>query len=256
MQSAARRHYRRARKRWRCVAGKRNRDGLTGVSICAGTGKLWPLLRERHQVAVTFSPPAPSSQHCPPGSAPRLLKAMGRPCIESSTLLGRPIVALVDSRDAASATAGMVQHRLGGFEPDAQARDFGDGTWRRGRSGSMCNASKREGGMSSPHTIERQRGIKEAGQQLGVLRERWPLAFPLQPQDVRPLALGIAGQIAAAMGWSLPRSACFATGKWQRSTAAPCLPMTNALLLMARRPKQSIRGRRIWRPSNWRGSIA
>jgi sRNA-binding protein len=58
--------------------------------------------------------------------------------------------------------------------------------------------------MASPHTIERQRGIKEAGQQLGVLRERWPLAFPVQAQDVRPLALGIAGQIAAAMGWSLP----------------------------------------------------
>jgi hypothetical protein len=58
--------------------------------------------------------------------------------------------------------------------------------------------------MASPHTIERQRGIKEAGQQLEVLRERWPLAFPFQAQDVRPLALGIAGQIAAAMGWSLP----------------------------------------------------
>ena len=58
--------------------------------------------------------------------------------------------------------------------------------------------------MASPNTIERQRGIKEAGQQLGVLRERWPLAFPVQAQDVRPLALGIAGQIAAAMGWSLP----------------------------------------------------
>jgi sRNA-binding protein len=58
--------------------------------------------------------------------------------------------------------------------------------------------------MASPHTIERQRGIREAGQQLEVLRERWPLAFPLQAQDVRPLALGIAGQIAAAMGWSLP----------------------------------------------------
>jgi sRNA-binding protein len=37
-----------------------------------------------------------------------------------------------------------------------------------------------------------------------VLRERWPLAFPVQAQDVRPLALGIADQIAAAMGWSLP----------------------------------------------------
>src|SRR5262249_24640770 len=67
------------------------------------------------------------------------------PFTESSTLLGRPIVAApVDSCDAAPATAGMVQHRLGGFEPDAQARDFEDGTWRRGRSGSMCAASKRE----------------------------------------------------------------------------------------------------------------
>jgi sRNA-binding protein len=58
--------------------------------------------------------------------------------------------------------------------------------------------------MASPDTTERQRGIKEASQQLQVLRERWPLAFPVQAQDVRPLALGIADQIAASMGWSLP----------------------------------------------------
>jgi hypothetical protein len=50
--------------------------------------------------------------------------------------------------------------------------------------------------MTSPHQIERQRGIKEAGQQLGVLRERWPLAFPVQHQDIRPLALGVAHQVA------------------------------------------------------------
>jgi sRNA-binding protein len=58
--------------------------------------------------------------------------------------------------------------------------------------------------MASQHTIERQRGIKEAGQQLGALRKRWPLAFPVQTQDVRPLALGVAHQVAAGMGWSLP----------------------------------------------------
>jgi sRNA-binding protein len=58
--------------------------------------------------------------------------------------------------------------------------------------------------MASPQTIERQRGIKEAGQQLGALREKWPLAFPVQTQDVRPLALGVAHQVAAEMGWSLP----------------------------------------------------
>ena len=56
--------------------------------------------------------------------------------------------------------------------------------------------------MASPHTIERQRGAKEAGQQLAVLREKWPLAFPLQ--NARPLALGTVGQIAEAMGWSIP----------------------------------------------------
>jgi hypothetical protein len=49
--------------------------------------------------------------------------------------------------------------------------------------------------MTSPQ-IERDRGRKEAGQQLGVLRERWPLAFPIQAQDVRPLAMGVANQIA------------------------------------------------------------
>ena len=56
--------------------------------------------------------------------------------------------------------------------------------------------------MTSPQ-IERDRGRKEAGQQLGVLRERWPLAFPIQAQDVRPLAMGVANQIAETMGWSL-----------------------------------------------------
>ena len=73
--------------------------------------------------------------------------------------------------------------------------------------------------------IERQRGIKEAGQQLGALRDRWPLAFPVQPQDVRPLTLGVAQQVAAEMaGRSPTRSACFAPGKWQRSTVGLCLP--------------------------------
>jgi sRNA-binding protein len=56
--------------------------------------------------------------------------------------------------------------------------------------------------MPPPHTIERQRGAKEAGQQLAVLREKWPLAFP--DRGARPLALGSVGQIAEAMGWSVP----------------------------------------------------
>ena len=58
--------------------------------------------------------------------------------------------------------------------------------------------------MSSPDQIERNRGTKDSRQQLAVLREKWPLAFPAQDQDVRPLAIGAAREIAAAMGWSLP----------------------------------------------------
>jgi hypothetical protein len=58
--------------------------------------------------------------------------------------------------------------------------------------------------MTYPYRIERERGTKEARQQLAVLREKWPLAFPVYHQDVRPLAMGVARQVTAAMGWSLP----------------------------------------------------
>jgi sRNA-binding protein len=68
--------------------------------------------------------------------------------------------------------------------------------------------------MASPQTIERQRGIKEAGQQLGALREKWPLAFPVQAQDVRPLAMGVARQVVAEMGWSLPYT-LGVLGRWK-----------------------------------------
>src|ERR1700722_20349215 len=58
--------------------------------------------------------------------------------------------------------------------------------------------------MSSPYRIERKRGTKEARHQLAALREKWPLAFPVEHQDVRPLAIAAAREIAAVMGWSLP----------------------------------------------------
>jgi sRNA-binding protein len=58
--------------------------------------------------------------------------------------------------------------------------------------------------MASTYQIERDRGNKESRQQLAALREKWPLAFPVKDHDVRPLAIGAAGEIAAAMGWSLP----------------------------------------------------
>jgi hypothetical protein len=57
--------------------------------------------------------------------------------------------------------------------------------------------------MSSTHQIERNRGIKDSRQQLAALRKKWPLAFPAKQEDVRPLAVGTAGEIAAAVGWSL-----------------------------------------------------
>jgi sRNA-binding protein len=57
--------------------------------------------------------------------------------------------------------------------------------------------------MKMSGTSEQRRGINDAGQQLTVLREKWPAAFPVLAHDVRPLALGVAGEIAAAMGWSL-----------------------------------------------------
>jgi sRNA-binding protein len=57
--------------------------------------------------------------------------------------------------------------------------------------------------MSSTHQIERNRGIKDSRQQLAALREKWPLAFPAKHEDIRPLAVGTAGEIAAAVGWSL-----------------------------------------------------
>jgi sRNA-binding protein len=68
--------------------------------------------------------------------------------------------------------------------------------------------------MTSSYRIERERGTKEARQQLAVLREKWPLAFPAKNQDVRPLALGAPGEIAAAMGWSLPYT-LGVLGRWK-----------------------------------------
>jgi sRNA-binding protein len=72
--------------------------------------------------------------------------------------------------------------------------------------------------MSSTHQIERNRGTKDSRQQLAVLRERWPPAFPAEHQDVRPLAIGAAGQIAAAMGWSLPYTLGVLVG-WKMAAA-------------------------------------
>ena len=68
--------------------------------------------------------------------------------------------------------------------------------------------------MTSPYRIERDRGSKESRQQFAVLRKKWPLAFPVKRQDVRPLAIGATGEIAAAMGWSLPYT-LGVLGRWK-----------------------------------------
>ena len=58
--------------------------------------------------------------------------------------------------------------------------------------------------MASTYRIERDRGSKESRRQFAVLRKKWPLAFPVKEQDVRPLAIGAAVEIGTAMGWSHP----------------------------------------------------
>ena len=58
--------------------------------------------------------------------------------------------------------------------------------------------------MASQYGVERARGTKEAARQLAVLRERWPIAFPVKSDEVRPLTVGAVGEIAAALGWSVP----------------------------------------------------
>jgi sRNA-binding protein len=64
------------------------------------------------------------------------------------------------------------------------------------------------------YSTERNRGTKESRQQLTVLREKWPLAFPVKDEDVRPLAIDAAGNIAATMGWSVPYT-LGVLGKWK-----------------------------------------
>jgi sRNA-binding protein len=70
--------------------------------------------------------------------------------------------------------------------------------------------------MAPTYRVERDRGSKEFPQQLAVLRERWPIAFPTEHEDVRPLAMGVAREVAAAMGWSLPYTLGVLT-RWKMS---------------------------------------
>lgn len=57
---------------------------------------------------------------------------------------------------------------------------------------------------SSQYRIDRDRGTKESAKQFAILREKWPVAFPVKDQNIRPLAIGAAHEIAGTMGWSIP----------------------------------------------------
>jgi hypothetical protein len=76
--------------------------------------------------------------------------------------------------------------------------------WKWVRPGFMLSHDEAENGHGvhiSDRTGSRHQGIFP---ELAVLREKWPLAFPAAPQDVPPLAIVAAREIAAAMGWPLP----------------------------------------------------
>jgi sRNA-binding protein len=71
-------------------------------------------------------------------------------------------------------------------------------------------------GVASTYAIERARGVREARRQLAILREKWPAAFPVQHQDVRPLSIGAAHEISATMGWPFPYT-LGVLGSWKMS---------------------------------------
>jgi sRNA-binding protein len=45
--------------------------------------------------------------------------------------------------------------------------------------------------MPSIRTFERNRGLKESREQIKLLQDKWPAAFPKQGSLVRPLANGV-----------------------------------------------------------------
>jgi hypothetical protein len=75
--------------------------------------------------------------------------------------------------------------------------------------------------MASQYGIERARGTKEAARQLAVLREKWPIAFPVKSDEVRPLTVGAVGEIAAAMDWTIPYT-LGVLAPWKMARARPC----------------------------------
>jgi len=109
--------------------------------------------------------------------------------------------------------------------------------------------------MTSPYRIERERGTKESPQQIAVLREKWPLAFPVQHQDVRPLAMGAARQITAAMGWSLPYT-LGVLGRWKMAEVyCQAVLSHDQRIALDGAPAETVaRGEGLGNQNSWRSS--
>ena len=107
--------------------------------------------------------------------------------------------------------------------------------------------------MTPTYRVERDRGSKEFPQQLVVLRERWPLAFPTRHEDVRPLAMGAARQVAEAMGWPLPYTLGVLT-RWKMAAiyCQAVLVHDQRIGLDGSPAERSTQKRRSWPPSRWR----
>jgi hypothetical protein len=106
---------------------------------------------------------------------------------------------------AVSAVADQLKERTNG-RPIQARRDAAPTPRHGGSIQVLCGvpAAKRGTDMSGTYRIERDRGIKQYRQQLAELRKKWPLAFPVHDEDIRPLAINATHEIAAVMGWSYP----------------------------------------------------
>jgi hypothetical protein len=72
--------------------------------------------------------------------------------------------------------------------------------------------------MAPTYRVERDRGSKEFPQQLVVLRERWPLAFPTKHEDA-PISLSSFG--ANGSGCFRPALSMPAQGRWLFPSSRP-----------------------------------
>src|SRR6516165_10412621 len=108
--------------------------------------------------------------------------------------------------------------------------------------------------MASQYGVERARGTKEAARQLAVLRKKWPIAFPVKSDEVRPLTVSAVGEIAAAMDWTIPYT-LGVVAPWKMAPIyCRAVLATTASPLTARQRSRSTPRRRTRLPSGLRTS--